>query len=215
MKRQILILALILVLLVFGGTLWFTNAFNHSRIDNLYVENAQLSGPAISEYIGAPFCFHALAGIHRLEKGRGLVIVRHKMIDPNVFMVDDEWYEFFSVALPANMVNKMVRIPSPGIEVAYSRGGRHWFSTCNGEVGIDFQGKISTHNDGKDNLSVSLDIAVTGASTDSTQTKHPLHIKENFVAKPTTLSKLQDLIPADFRFIEELSKRERNRTKEN
>ena len=182
-----------------------------SRIENLYVESAQLVKPIVTDestYLGSPSCYHALSGVHRLESGHNIVIARRKMVDPRYFTYDDETYEFLSISLPTAMVGEKIRIPSQSVEIAFSHGGLAWFRQCAGDVGVRFQGSMVTKWASVDKLTVSLDISAIAASTHIGYMKQPWYIGVQFVAKRATLSQAQASVPEKFLRIEESNKRQ-------
>jgi len=127
-------------------------------------------------------CYNLLVRPHYMQGGSGIVIAEYKLEDPRLLTFDDESFQFLSIQMPTQFAGRHLSLPTDGVDVRFSRGGQFQFLRCEGEVGVEPRGSISTtsHDDGT--ITVVVDIEMTSIDAKGHRENRPVGVREKFIA---------------------------------
>jgi len=181
-------------LVVFGGgAIGFCRLGpGRSELSAIYAGDAQLAGApglrglnqsACAFNRSPKGCYDILVGPHYMQGGSGIVIAEYTLEDPRLLTFDDESFQFLSIQIPPKAAGRHLSLPAEGVEVRFSRGGQFQFLRCEGEVGVEPRGSISTsiHDDGT--MTVVVDIEMTSIDAKGQRESRSVRVQEKFIAR--------------------------------
>lgn len=171
-----------------------------SQQSAIYAGEAQLAiAPGLRslqiEPVESPFnrypewCYSILIKPHYMQPGSGIVLAQYKLENPRLLTFDDESFQFLSIQMPTRLAGSQLSLPADGVEVRFSRGGQFQFLRCEGEVGVEPRGSISTTNHDDGTITVAVKLELTSIDAKGHRKDRPLRVQENFIAHrvmPTT-----------------------------
>ncbi|MGE3601752.1 MAG: hypothetical protein AB7N70_40155 [Dehalococcoidia bacterium] len=102
-------------------------------------------------------CIQALGLSHRRMDGTHIVLTDRAVLNPQLLTSDDEEYEMLSVELPDDLIGHRIGLPSPDVQLRYSRGSLYGTHRCIGQIATEARGSLVTERIG-DKLKVFVDV---------------------------------------------------------